>query len=55
MLALSPNICICFSLRFMSIYDVSTYVKARSWLIKFKKILTLLEYHKDTGYFIPYG
>ncbi|XP_059530212.1 sodium/hydrogen exchanger 11 [Myotis daubentonii] len=41
--------------KFMSIYDVSTYVKARSWLIKFKKILTLLEYHKDTGFFIPYG
>ncbi|KAG8515747.1 Sodium/hydrogen exchanger 11, partial [Galemys pyrenaicus] len=32
--------------KFMSIYDVSTYVKARSWLMKFKKILSLLEYHK---------
>ncbi|XP_053519683.1 sodium/hydrogen exchanger 11 [Artibeus jamaicensis] len=41
--------------KFMSIYDVSTYVKARSWLIKFKNILTLLEYRKDKIHFIPYG
>ncbi|XP_006892745.1 PREDICTED: sodium/hydrogen exchanger 11 [Elephantulus edwardii] len=32
--------------KFMSIYDVSTYVRARSWLMKFKTILTLLEYRK---------
>nr|KAF6316601.1 putative solute carrier family 9 member C2 (putative) [Pipistrellus kuhlii] len=41
--------------KFMTIYDVSTYVKARSWLMKFKKILTLLEYHKETTLFIPIG
>ncbi|KAM5295331.1 sodium/hydrogen exchanger 11 [Glossophaga mutica] len=41
--------------KFMSIYDVSTYVKARSWLIKFKNILSALEYRKDRGQFIPYG
>ncbi|XP_047608471.1 LOW QUALITY PROTEIN: sodium/hydrogen exchanger 11 [Phacochoerus africanus] len=33
--------------KFVSIYDVSTYVKARSWLVKFKNLLTFLEYHKD--------
>uniref|UniRef100_A0A8C3X896 Solute carrier family 9 member C2 (putative) n=1 Tax=Catagonus wagneri TaxID=51154 RepID=A0A8C3X896_9CETA len=33
--------------KFMSIYDVSTYVRAKSWLIKFKRLLILLEYHKD--------
>ncbi|XP_045694708.1 sodium/hydrogen exchanger 11 [Phyllostomus hastatus] len=41
--------------KFMTIHDVSTYVKARSWLIKFKKILTVLEYRKDKAQFIPYG
>ncbi|XP_036890879.1 sodium/hydrogen exchanger 11 [Sturnira hondurensis] len=41
--------------KFMSIYDVSTYIKARSWLIKFKNILTVLEYRKDKAHFIPYG
>lgn len=35
-----------FSVRFMSIQDVATYVKARSWLMKFKNILTFLEFHK---------
>ncbi|XP_012584369.1 PREDICTED: sodium/hydrogen exchanger 11 [Condylura cristata] len=33
--------------KFMSIYDVSTYVKARSWLMKFKKVLSILEHHKN--------
>uniref|UniRef100_A0A8C6HQC6 Cyclic nucleotide-binding domain-containing protein n=1 Tax=Mus spicilegus TaxID=10103 RepID=A0A8C6HQC6_MUSSI len=33
--------------KFMSISDVSTYVRARSWLIKFKNLLTYLEYHKE--------
>ncbi|XP_045403297.1 sodium/hydrogen exchanger 11 [Lemur catta] len=33
--------------KFMSIYDVSTYVKARNWLVKFKKLLTFLEYRKE--------
>lgn len=33
--------------KFMSISDVSTYVRARSWLIKFKNMLTYLEYHKE--------
>ncbi|XP_039737401.1 sodium/hydrogen exchanger 11 [Pteropus medius] len=32
--------------KFMSIHDVSTYVKARSWLVKFKNMLTFLEFHK---------
>ncbi|XP_022276752.1 sodium/hydrogen exchanger 11 isoform X9 [Canis lupus familiaris] len=41
--------------KFMSIYDVSTYVRARSWLIKFKNMLTSLEYHKDKALFILYG
>ncbi|XP_016077033.1 PREDICTED: sodium/hydrogen exchanger 11 [Miniopterus natalensis] len=41
--------------KFMSIHDVSTYIKARSWLIKFKHILTALEYRKDKTLFIPYG
>ncbi|XP_036128873.1 sodium/hydrogen exchanger 11 [Molossus molossus] len=41
--------------KFMSIHDVSTYVKARSWLIKFKNILSFLEYRKDKTLFIPYG
>ncbi|XP_037067225.1 sodium/hydrogen exchanger 11 [Peromyscus leucopus] len=33
--------------KFMSISDVSTYVRDRSWLIKFKNMLTYLEYHKE--------
>uniref|UniRef100_A0A673U231 Solute carrier family 9 member C2 (putative) n=1 Tax=Suricata suricatta TaxID=37032 RepID=A0A673U231_SURSU len=33
--------------KFMSINDVSTYARSRSWLIKFKNMLTFLEYHKD--------
>lgn len=41
------HVYIFFSVRFMSIYDVSTYVRARSWLVKFKHTLTFLEYHKD--------
>uniref|UniRef100_G3U2W0 Solute carrier family 9 member C2 (putative) n=1 Tax=Loxodonta africana TaxID=9785 RepID=G3U2W0_LOXAF len=41
--------------KFMSIYDVSTYVKARSWLMKFKSILTFLEYHKEKPRFIASG
>ncbi|OBS76362.1 hypothetical protein A6R68_17185 [Neotoma lepida] len=38
--------------KFMSISDVSTYVRARSWLIKFKNMLTYLEYHKESVFFI---
>uniref|UniRef100_A0A8C8Y2X4 Cyclic nucleotide-binding domain-containing protein n=1 Tax=Panthera leo TaxID=9689 RepID=A0A8C8Y2X4_PANLE len=41
--------------KFMSIYDVSTYVRARSWLMKFKNMLTFLEYHKDKALLILYG
>ncbi|KAI4578623.1 hypothetical protein MJG53_020877, partial [Ovis ammon polii x Ovis aries] len=41
--------------KFMSIYDVSTYVRARSWLVKFKNMLTFLEYHKDKTPLILYG
>uniref|UniRef100_A0A8D2DLA1 Solute carrier family 9 member C2 (putative) n=1 Tax=Sciurus vulgaris TaxID=55149 RepID=A0A8D2DLA1_SCIVU len=41
--------------KFMSIHDVSTYVRARSWLIKFKNVLTYLEYHKERGRFILPG
>ncbi|XP_040595317.1 sodium/hydrogen exchanger 11 [Mesocricetus auratus] len=33
--------------KFMNISDVSTYVKARSWLIKFKTMLTYLDYHRE--------
>ncbi|XP_054549442.1 sodium/hydrogen exchanger 11 isoform X2 [Talpa occidentalis] len=32
--------------KFMSIYDVSSYVKAESWLMKFKYILSVLKQHK---------
>ncbi|KAM5203150.1 sodium/hydrogen exchanger 11 [Hipposideros larvatus] len=35
--------------KFMSIYDVLTYVRTRSWLIKFKNMLTFLDYHKDNS------
>ncbi|XP_048081321.2 sodium/hydrogen exchanger 11 [Ursus arctos] len=41
--------------KFMSIYDVSTYVRARSWLMKFKSMLAFLEYHKDKASLILYG
>ncbi|XP_004409294.1 PREDICTED: sodium/hydrogen exchanger 11 [Odobenus rosmarus divergens] len=41
--------------KFMSIYDVSNYVRARSWLIKFKNMLAFLEYHKDKASLIMYG
>ncbi|XP_034866722.1 sodium/hydrogen exchanger 11 [Mirounga leonina] len=41
--------------KFMSIYDVSTYVRARSWLMKFKNMLAFLEYHKDKASLIMYG
>ncbi|XP_040307599.1 sodium/hydrogen exchanger 11 isoform X3 [Herpailurus yagouaroundi] len=40
--------------KFMSIYDVSTYIRARSWLMKFKNMLTFLEYHKDKALLILY-
>uniref|UniRef100_A0A2K5DV57 Solute carrier family 9 member C2 (putative) n=1 Tax=Aotus nancymaae TaxID=37293 RepID=A0A2K5DV57_AOTNA len=39
--------------KFMSIYDVSSYVRARSWLIKFKNVLTFLDYRKEKISFIP--
>ncbi|KAG3258710.1 putative solute carrier family 9 member C2 (putative) [Ictidomys tridecemlineatus] len=41
--------------KFMNIHDVSTYVRARSWLIKFKNMLTYLEYHRERGRFILPG
>ncbi|XP_008577483.1 PREDICTED: sodium/hydrogen exchanger 11 [Galeopterus variegatus] len=41
--------------KFMSIYDVSTYVTARSWLRKFKNMLTFLQYKKEKAPFIPPG
>ncbi|XP_032770551.1 sodium/hydrogen exchanger 11 [Rattus rattus] len=41
--------------KFMSISDVSTYVRARSWLIKFKNMLTYLEYHKERVLFTVPG
>ncbi|KAM9212068.1 sodium/hydrogen exchanger 11 [Dugong dugon] len=41
--------------KFMSIYDVSNYVRSRSWLVKFKSILTYLEYHKEKPCFIASG
>uniref|UniRef100_A0A8C0XE74 Cyclic nucleotide-binding domain-containing protein n=1 Tax=Castor canadensis TaxID=51338 RepID=A0A8C0XE74_CASCN len=41
--------------KFMSIYDVSTYARARSWLMKFKNILVNLEYHKEKVPFILTG
>nr|XP_003474692.2 sodium/hydrogen exchanger 11 [Cavia porcellus] len=41
--------------KFMSIYDVSTYVRSRSWLIMFKNILTYMEYHKEKGAFVLPG
>uniref|UniRef100_A0A2K6RM08 Solute carrier family 9 member C2 (putative) n=1 Tax=Rhinopithecus roxellana TaxID=61622 RepID=A0A2K6RM08_RHIRO len=39
--------------KFMSIYDVSTYMRTRSWLMKFKTVLTFLEYRKEKIHFIP--
>ncbi|XP_074078142.1 sodium/hydrogen exchanger 11 isoform X2 [Macrotis lagotis] len=39
--------------KFMSIYDVSSYVKTKSWLMKLKKILVFLSYHKDKIDFLP--
>ncbi|XP_054529287.1 sodium/hydrogen exchanger 11 isoform X5 [Pan troglodytes] len=39
--------------KFMSIYDVSTYMRTRSWLIKFKNVLTFLEYCIEKIQFIP--
>uniref|UniRef100_A0A2K6F700 Solute carrier family 9 member C2 (putative) n=1 Tax=Propithecus coquereli TaxID=379532 RepID=A0A2K6F700_PROCO len=41
--------------KFMSIYDVSTYVRARNWLMKFKNLLTFLDYHKEKIPFILPG
>ncbi|XP_073072871.1 sodium/hydrogen exchanger 11 isoform X2 [Manis javanica] len=41
--------------KFMSIYDVLTYVRTRSWLMKFKDMLTSLEYHKEKSPGLPYG
>ncbi|XP_028615978.1 sodium/hydrogen exchanger 11 [Grammomys surdaster] len=41
--------------KFMSISDVSTYVRARSWLIKFKNMLTYIEYHKERVLFTVPG
>ncbi|XP_050623710.1 sodium/hydrogen exchanger 11 isoform X2 [Macaca thibetana thibetana] len=39
--------------KFMSIYDVSTYMRTRSWLMKFKTVLTFLDYRKEKIHFIP--
>ncbi|XP_049633562.1 LOW QUALITY PROTEIN: sodium/hydrogen exchanger 11 [Suncus etruscus] len=33
--------------KFMNICDVLTYMRSRSWLVKFKKVLILLEYQKE--------
>ncbi|XP_004706879.2 sodium/hydrogen exchanger 11 [Echinops telfairi] len=41
--------------KFMSIYDVSNYVRSRSWLMKFKNMITVLEYRKEKLPFIPTG
>nr|XP_014708388.2 sodium/hydrogen exchanger 11 isoform X1 [Equus asinus]XP_044613816.1 sodium/hydrogen exchanger 11 isoform X1 [Equus asinus]XP_044613817.1 sodium/hydrogen exchanger 11 isoform X1 [Equus asinus]XP_044613818.1 sodium/hydrogen exchanger 11 isoform X1 [Equus asinus]XP_044613819.1 sodium/hydrogen exchanger 11 isoform X1 [Equus asinus]XP_044613820.1 sodium/hydrogen exchanger 11 isoform X1 [Equus asinus]XP_044613821.1 sodium/hydrogen exchanger 11 isoform X1 [Equus asinus] len=41
--------------KFMSIYDVSTYVRARSWLMKFKNMLTFLDYRTDKAPLILHG
>ncbi|XP_006867160.1 PREDICTED: sodium/hydrogen exchanger 11 [Chrysochloris asiatica] len=41
--------------KFMTIDDVSTYVRARSWLMKFRSILTFLEYRKKKTYYSPLG
>ncbi|XP_072504697.1 sodium/hydrogen exchanger 11 isoform X2 [Notamacropus eugenii] len=41
--------------KFMSIYDVFSYVKARSWLMKLKSVLVFLSYHKDKLHFLPSG
>ncbi|XP_069890577.1 sodium/hydrogen exchanger 11 isoform X2 [Dipodomys merriami] len=41
--------------KFMNIYDVSTYVRSRSWLMKFKNMLSYLEYRKENTSFIPSG
>ncbi|XP_075856506.1 sodium/hydrogen exchanger 11 [Microcebus murinus] len=41
--------------KFMSIYDVSSYVRARNWLIKFKNFLTFLEYRQEKIPFILPG
>ncbi|XP_006157309.1 sodium/hydrogen exchanger 11 [Tupaia chinensis] len=41
--------------RFLSIYDVSTYVRTRNWLMKFKNVLTFLEYRKEKLPFILPG
>ncbi|KFO28490.1 Sodium/hydrogen exchanger 11 [Fukomys damarensis] len=41
--------------KFISIYDVSTYIRTRSWLRMFKNILTYLEYHKERGTFVLPG
>ncbi|XP_058166130.1 sodium/hydrogen exchanger 11 [Dasypus novemcinctus] len=41
--------------KFMSIYDVSTYVRARSWLMKFKNMLTFFNYNKERAYFFLAG
>ncbi|XP_048214135.1 sodium/hydrogen exchanger 11 [Perognathus longimembris pacificus] len=41
--------------KFMSIYDVSTYVRSRSWLMKFKNVLSHLDYHKESIPFLLPG
>uniref|UniRef100_H0WTW0 Solute carrier family 9 member C2 (putative) n=1 Tax=Otolemur garnettii TaxID=30611 RepID=H0WTW0_OTOGA len=41
--------------KFMSIYDVSSYAVARSWLIKFKNILSFLKYPEENIPFLLPG
>ncbi|XP_077013109.1 sodium/hydrogen exchanger 11 isoform X1 [Tamandua tetradactyla] len=41
--------------KFMTIYDVSTYARARSWLIKFKNMLTFFNYSKEEAYYFLCG
>ncbi|KAM9002864.1 sodium/hydrogen exchanger 11 [Sarcophilus harrisii] len=41
--------------KFMSIYDVSSYVKTRSWLMNLKKLLVFLTFNKDKIHFLPSG
>ncbi|XP_055963375.1 sodium/hydrogen exchanger 11 [Sorex fumeus] len=40
---------------FMSIYDVSTYVRKRSWVMKLKKYLVLLEHERENPPLNVYG
>nr|XP_031291605.1 sodium/hydrogen exchanger 11 [Camelus dromedarius] len=41
--------------KFMTIYDVLAYVRARSWLMKFKSLLIFFKYHKEKAPLILCG